>query len=193
MELTITIQNSKYTLSNLKMGLWREIQKLKTAKINTRDNLQKQVDQLECVIDNTAFNLFADRIEISLAEAAINERKQKAEIITKAFNNKFTVNDLLAAIEPEQIDMLFRAIDMIIMDLLLQKGSEMPASKEETKTNFDAMNEYQQVLHLYGLLHRDYHWSREQIDEEEMEYVFELFISQAKGNIEKEVPIDMLL
>lgn len=193
MELTITIQNSKYTLRNLKMGLWREIQKLKTAKINTRDNLQKQVDQLEGVLDNTAFNLFADRIEISLAEAAINERKQKAEIITKAFNNKFMIDDLLAEIEPEQIDMLFRAIDMIIMDLLLQKGSEMPPSKEETKTNFDAMNEYQQVLHLYGLLHRDYHWSREQIDEEEMEYVFDLFISQAKGNIEKEVPIDMLL
>ena len=193
MELTITIQNSKYTLSNLKMGLWREIQKLKTAKINTRDNLQKQVDQLEGVLDNTAFNLFADRIEISLAEAAINERKQKAEIITKAFNNKIMIDDLLAEIEPEQIDMLFRAIDMIIMDLLLQKGSEMPPSKEETKTNFDAMNEYQQVLHLYGLLHRDYHWSREQIDEEEMEYVFDLFISQAKGNIEKEVPIDMLL
>lgn len=193
MELTITIQNSKYTLSNLKMGLWREIQKFKTAKINTRDNLQKQVDQLEGVLDNTAFNLFADRIEISLAEAAINERKQKAEIITKAFNNKFMIDDLLAEIEPEQIDMLFRAIDMIIMDLLLQKGSEMPPSKEETKTNFDAMNEYQQVLHLYGLLHRDYHWSREQIDEEEMEYVFDLFISQAKGNIEKEVPIDMLL
>lgn len=193
MELTITIQNSKHTLSNLKMGLWREIQKLKTAKINTRDNLQKQVDQLEGVLDNTAFNLFADRIEISLAEAAINERKQKAEIITKAFNNKFMIDDLLAEIEPEQIDMLFRAIDMIIMDLLLQKGSEMPPSKEETKTNFDAMNEYQQVLHLYGLLHRDYHWSREQIDEEEMEYVFDLFISQAKGNVEKEVPIDMLL
>ena len=193
MELTITIQNSKYTLSNLKMGWWREIQKFKTAKINTRDNLQKQVDQLEGVLDNTAFNLFADRIEISLAEAAINERKQKAEIITKAFNNKFMIDDLLAEIEPEQIDMLFRAIDMIIMDLLLQKGSEMPPSKEETKTNFDAMNEYQQVLHLYGLLHRDYHWSREQIDEEEMEYVFDLFISQAKGNIEKEVPIDMLL
>ncbi len=193
MELTITIKNSKYTLRNLKMGLWREIQKLKTAKINTRDNLQKQVDQLEGVLDNTAFNLFADRIEISLAEAAINERKQKAEIITKAFNNKFMIDDLLAEIEPEQIDMLFRAIDMIIMDLLLQKGSEMPPSKEETKTNFDAMNEYQQVLHLYGLLHRDYHWSREQIDEEEMEYVFDLFISQAKGNIEKEVPIDMLL
>ena len=193
MELTITIQNSKYTLSNLKMGLWREIQKLKTAKINTRDNLQKQVDQLEGVLDNTAFDLFADRIEISLAEAAINERKQKAEIITKAFNNKFMIDDLLAEIEPEQIDMLFRAIDMIIMDLLLQKGSEMPPSKEETKTNFDAMNEYQQVLHLYGLLHRDYHWSREQIDAEDMEYVFDLFISQAKGNVEKEVPIDLIL
>lgn len=193
MELTITIKSNKHTLNSPTMGLWREIQKLKTIKDNTRDNLHKQVDQLADVQDETAFNLLADRIEINLAETAIIERKQKAELIAKAFNNKFSADDLMAEIEPEQIDMLFKVIDMMIMELLMHKGSEMPPSKEESKTNFDVMNEYQQVLHLYGLLHRDYHWSREQIDNEEMEYVFDLFISQAKGNVEKETPIDLIL
>jgi len=193
MELTITVQKTKYTMPPVKMGLWRAVQRLKVTRSSTRDELQKQVDQLEGVQDDTAFSLVANRIELNLADQINNERKQEAEIIAQAFNNKFSATDLIAEMGAEQVDMLFRVLDMLIMDLLVHKGDEMPPAKEESKTNFEAMNEYQQVLHLFGILHRDYHWSREQIENEELDYVFDLFISQAKGNIEKEVPIDTIL
>lgn len=193
MELTITVNQTKHTLPPLKMGLWREIQKIKSTKDQSRDKLIKQVDKLANVRDETAFDLLAKRVEVNLADTTGKELKQMARIIVAAFGNDFTVDELLAEIDAETVALSFAVLDIAIMELINEKGDEMPPPKGKSSINFSAMTEYQQVLHLYGLLHREMHWSRDEIDNEEIDYVFDLFVAQARGNIEPEVPIDQIL
>lgn len=166
------------------MGLWRNIQKLKIEQAQERSELLMQVNKFIDIDDDIVIALLSKRIEIILAENKEKDRGKMAEFIAEAFNNKFTGKDVLDEFGTDTISVIFAGMDYAVMGKITDKGSEMPDCKGKSTTNFAAMNEYQQVLHLYSLIHRELHWSKKQIDGEELDYVFDLFIAEAKGNEE---------
>jgi len=184
MELTITIKKKIYVLPPMTMGLWRNMQKIKTEQAQERSELLRLVDKFSDIDDDIVIALLSKRIEIIMAEHKEKDQGKIAKFIAEAFDNKFTEKDVLDEFGTDTIPVIFSGMDYAVMEKITDKGSEMPDCKGKSTTNFAAMNEYQQVLHLYSLIHRELHWSKKQIDGEELDYVFDLFIAEAKGNEE---------
>ena len=69
----------------------------------------------------------------------------------------------------DDIARLYCFIKQAILSLLDKKSKEMTGT-QESKTNYENMNAYQKVIHLYSVLHREYRWTRQTIDEEEIEF-----------------------
>ena len=164
----------------LTMGLWREIEKLEIDITESRKNLATSVEKLTQVNNDIFFDVLSKKFEIAIAEnnKMISERKN--EIVLKVFD------------KVEDTETQYKIIKNAILILLDKKAKEMPETKG-SKTNYDNMNGYQQVIHLYSILHREYRWTRQTIDNEEIEYIYDLTIVQALGHEEKEAPIDAVL
>lgn len=164
----------------LTMGLWRQIEKLELDITESRQNLANSVEKLTQVNNDIFFDVLSKKFEVAIAEnnKAIGDRKN--EIILKVFD------------KVEDTETQYKIIKNAILILLDKKAKEMPETKG-SKTNYDKMNAYQQVIHLYSILHREYRWTRQTIDNEEIEYIYDLTIVQALGNEEKEAPIDAVL
>lgn len=166
----------------LTMGTWRKTEKLEIEIEESRKKLLEQCKMLEKV-DNTFFDVFSKKMETSIAENNALIIAKKAEIINNAFNG----NDI-----KDNIEQLYNLVKNEIAILLNRKAIEMPEIKE-SKTNYEKMNAYQQVVHLYSIIHREYRWTRQIIDNEEIEYIYDLTIVQTLGSQKKEVPIDSVL
>lgn len=166
----------------LTMGTWRRIEKLEIEIVESRKKLLEQCKSLEKVSD-TFFDVFSKKMEVTIAESNALIIARKKEILSNAFDK---IDD------KENIEQLYLYVKNAILILLDKKAAEMPETKD-SKTNYDKMNGYQQVIHLYSILHREYRWTRQIIDNEEIEYIYDLTIVQALGSQGKEVPIDSVL
>lgn len=166
----------------LTMGTWRRIEKLEIEIEESQKKLLEQCKMLEKV-NNTFFDVFSKKMETTIAENNALISTKKTEIVNCAFGGNHI---------KDNVDQLYIYIKNEIAILLNKKATEMPEAKE-SKTNYEKMNAYQQVIHLYSILHREYRWTRKIIDNEEIEYIYDLTIVQALGNQEKEVPIDSVL
>lgn len=164
----------------LTMGLWRQIEKLEIDITESRKNLAASVEKLTQVNNDIFFDVLSKKFEIAIAENNKTISERKNEIVLKVFD------------KVEDTETQYKIIKNAILILLDKKAKEMPETKG-SKTNYDNMNGYQQVIHLYSILHREYRWTRQTIDNEEIEYIYDLTIVQALGHEEKEAPIDAVL
>lgn len=163
----------------LTMGLWRKIEKLEIDIEESNKYLEEQREKLVQVDDDTFFDVLSKKLEITIAENNLAIIKRKTEL----------VNEALESDKKDDIAALYCFIKQAILSLLDKKSKEIPEAKE-SKTNYENMNAYQKVIHLYSVLHREYRWTRQTIDSEEIEYIYDLSIVQALGKEPKTVSIE---
>ena len=163
----------------LTMGLWRRIQKLEIEIEESNKYLEEQREKLAQVDNDTLFDVLSKKLEIAIAENNLAILKRKTELVNKALGND----------EKENIAELYCFVKQAILSLLDKKSKEIPEAKE-SKINYENMNAYQKVIHLYSVLHREYRWTRQTIDSEEIEYIYDLSIVQALGKEPKTVSIE---
>lgn len=164
----------------LTMGIWRRIEKLEIDIAESQKYLAEQCDKLNKVDNDLFFDVLSKKLETAIAENNLEILKRKKELAKEAFDTD------------ENADELYILLKQAIFALLDKKAKEMPETKGN-KTNYDKMNAYQQVIHLYSVLHREYRWTRQTIDNEDIEYIYDLTIVQALGHEEKEATIDTVL
>ena len=163
----------------LTMGLWRRIQKLEIEIEESNKYLEEQREKLAQVDNDTFFDVLSKKLEIAIAENNLAILKRKTELVNEALEND----------KKENIAELYCFVKQAILSLLDKKSKEIPEAKE-SKTNYENMNAYQKVIHLYSVLHREYRWTRQTIDSEEIEYIYDLSIVQALGKEPKTVSIE---
>lgn len=163
----------------LTMGIWRKIQKLEIEIEASNKYLEEQREKLAQVDNDAFFDVLSKKLEIAIAENNQAILKRKTEL----------VNEAMECDDNDNIANLYCLIKQAILSILDKKSKEMPETKE-SKTNYESMNAYQKVIHLYSVLHREYRWTRQTIDNEEIEYIYDLSIVQALGKEPKTVPID---
>lgn len=163
----------------LTMGIWREIEKIELDTIAGKEYLKKQCDHI-AEADEEYFDVLSKKLEITIAEHNESIFNRKKEVVKKVLDTE------------ENIEDYYLFIRQAITALADKKAKEMPDTKESS-INYESMNAYQQIIHIYSVLHREYHWTRQIIDDEEIEYIYDLTISQALANSEKKVSIDSVL
>ena len=164
----------------LTMGIWRRIEKLELEIKESQKYLGEQCDKLNKVDNDIFFEVLSKKLETTIAKNNVEILKRKKELVKEAFDTD------------ENAEELFIFLKQAIFTLLDKKAKEMPDTKG-SNTNYDKMNAYQQVIHLYSVLHREYRWTRQTIDNEDIEYIYDLTIVQALGHEEKEATIDSVL
>ena len=181
--MKIKIDDHECELKPLTMGLWRLIEKLEADAIQIRGKQKEGLDKLELVTNDKFFDILTKQYEINIFEQNLEIENRKKAIINKAFGTNNIKNN---------IQQLYQLVKNEILILLNEKSKEMPELKNNEPQD-NELTSYQKLIRLYGVLHREYHWTKLVIDAEEIEYIYDLTIVNALENEEKTVPIDSVL